>query len=119
MAFKSRIWQPIAIAFSALNLAGAGFAVALEQGEHAAIHVLLAGAAAYWVRRRQQAPGTEVTLGTADREARLEALEADLDSQRRELAEAQERLDFAERLLSQAAERRQVGVEREPPSREG
>jgi hypothetical protein len=36
-------------------------------------------------------------------------------AQRRELAEAQERLDFAERLLAQSAEQRRVGVEREGP----
>jgi uncharacterized protein YceH (UPF0502 family) len=44
---------------------------------------------------RPESPSADVT-------ARLEALE-------RELAETQERLDFAERLLSKAREERQIG----------
>jgi uncharacterized protein YceH (UPF0502 family) len=44
---------------------------------------------------RAESPSADVT-------ARLEALE-------RELAETQERLDFAERLLSQAREERRIG----------
>jgi hypothetical protein len=41
-------------------------------------------------------------------EARLEALEHDLTEVRNELAETQERLDFAERLLSQPPEGRRL-----------
>lgn len=41
--------------------------------------------------------------------ARLETLESGLQDIQRELAETQERLDFAERLLSQAREQRQIG----------
>jgi len=42
------------------------------------------------------------TIGDAgDRDARLEALEAEMGSIRGELTETQERLDFAERLLAQ------------------
>jgi hypothetical protein len=39
-------------------------------------------------------------------------LEAEVGDLRRELSEAQERLDFAERLLAQDAEARRVGRER-------
>ena len=38
----------------------------------------------------------------------MEALETEVDTLRRELAEAHERLDFAERVLSQKAETRRV-----------
>jgi hypothetical protein len=41
--------------------------------------------------------------------ARLEALEHGLAGLQDEVAETQERLDFAERLLSQAREDRQIG----------
>ena len=41
-------------------------------------------------------------------EARVEALELEVSSLRQELAEAQERLDFAERLLAQASESRRL-----------
>ena len=46
---------------------------------------------------------------SADVTGRLEALEQDVQSLHHELAETQERLDFAERLLSQAREDRRLG----------
>lgn len=45
----------------------------------------------------------------ADVTARLEAVEQRVDGLQQELAEAQERLDFAERLLSQARDERRIG----------
>jgi hypothetical protein len=45
----------------------------------------------------------------ADVAARLESLEGGLQDVQQELAETQERLDFAERLLSKAREQRQIG----------
>ena len=51
---------------------------------------------------RQQAPSPDV----ADR---LEAVEQRVESLQRELSEAQERLDFAERLLARAREERRLG----------
>ena len=41
--------------------------------------------------------------------ARLDALEQDVQSLQQELAETQERLDFAERLLSKARDERGIG----------
>jgi predicted nucleic acid-binding Zn-ribbon protein len=52
--------------------------------------------------RRQESPSADVT-------ARLEALERGAEALQQELAETQERLDFAERLLSKAREERQIG----------
>jgi hypothetical protein len=40
--------------------------------------------------------------------ARLEALEHDVEGLHQELAETQERLDFAERILSKAKEERRI-----------
>jgi predicted nucleic acid-binding Zn-ribbon protein len=48
-------------------------------------------------------------LPSADVTARLDALERDVHGLGEELAEAQERLDFAERLLSKARDERQIG----------
>lgn len=45
----------------------------------------------------------------SDVTARLEALEHDVQGLQQELAEAQERIDFAERLLTKAREERQIG----------
>lgn len=46
---------------------------------------------------------------SADVTARLEALEGGVQDLQQELAETQERLDFAERLLSKAREERRIG----------
>ncbi len=51
---------------------------------------------------RQESP-------SADALARLEALERDVQDVQQALGETQERLDFAERLLSKAREERQIG----------
>lgn len=108
MRFNPRIWRPVAIGLGIINTAGAGFALALEQGEHAGVHLLLAAASGFWASRMNRNVGAGRKLEPGEQDARLEALEVELDEQRRELAEAQERLDFAERMLAQAVERRQV-----------
>jgi hypothetical protein len=48
-------------------------------------------------------------LPSADVSARLEALEGDVQRLEQELAETQERLDFAERVLGKAREERRIG----------
>jgi hypothetical protein len=43
-------------------------------------------------------------------EAQVDGLEHDLQAVRRDLSETQERLDFAERLLAQSRERKDLGA---------
>jgi hypothetical protein len=43
-------------------------------------------------------------------DAQMEALEQEVRSVRQDLSETQERLDFAERLLAQSRERKQLGA---------
>jgi hypothetical protein len=104
MALNPRLWRPIAAVLGVANLVAAGFHIALEQGEMAGVHALLAAGAGYWASRlgRTRAPALE----NPDAEERMGQLEAEVMQQRQELADAQERLDFAERLLAQNAERR-------------
>ena len=52
---------------------------------------------------------TRLDSPSADVTARLEVLERDVQGLQNELAETQERLDFAERLLSKAREERRIG----------
>jgi len=52
--------------------------------------------------RSQQLPAPDVT-------ARLESLEHGFEALQQELIETQERLDFAERILSKAREERRIG----------
>ncbi len=104
MALNPRLWQPIAAFLSVANLVGAGIHLGMEQGEGAAIHALLAAGAAWWAVRLGRHRAAE--LQNPDAEERMEQLETELMQQRQELAEAQERLDFAERLLAQNVERK-------------
>ena len=116
MTFKSAIWHRIAVVLSVINLIGAGFAVGSAEPVHAAVHAALALAFGFWAQRlRKGLGGREFQARLDGLEAEvsgLEALEADVSRLRQELSEAQERLDFFERLLVQEPEARRVGPQR-------
>jgi hypothetical protein len=105
MTFKPGIWQPIAVVASGINLLAVGYAAGMTEPLHASVHAVLALAFAGWAQRlgRRSPPSGE-------REDRLDRVEDELSALRQELSEAQERLDFTERLLAQRPERR-VGPE--------
>lgn len=108
MRFKPSIWYPISVILSALNVASIAFAV----GEpwHAMAHGGLAVGFALWAQRlkqRRDQGEAQPAIAAADAD-RVEVLESDLERMRQDLSEAQERLDFTERMLAQ----------RPPPSRE-
>ena len=106
MAFKSWVWQPVAIVLSVANIVAVGFAAATAEPWHAGVHAGLGLAFGLWAQRlRQQRPSG------VERDDRLDLLEGEVGSLRQELTEAQERLDFAERVLAQKREPRRVGPE--------
>jgi hypothetical protein len=106
MIFKPKVWQAIALVLAAVNLVAAGFAAAASESRHAVTHIVLGAAFGFWAWwLRGQAPRNEPQPG-------LDALQAEVSSLRRELTETQERLDFAERMLAQRPQQRQVGPER-------
>jgi len=112
MTFKPAIWRPITFVLSAVNLVAVGFAAGEAEPRHAGIHAALALAFGLWAQRLGQARTAGESAGLGEGPARLDALEADVGDLRRELNETQERLDFAERLLAQAAETRRLSPER-------
>ncbi len=69
------------------------------------ITAIIAFAAVKIARLRVTAPQSP----SVDVQARLEALEHSVQGLQQELVEAQERLDFAERLLTKAGEERRLG----------
>lgn len=100
MTFKPAIWHPIAVVLTVLNVIAVWFAARPGEPWHAAIHAGLAVAFGVWAQRLRQSPrGGELHAG-------LEAVEFEMSQLRQELGEAQERLDFAERMLAQAPEAR-------------
>jgi hypothetical protein len=111
MKFKPAVWQPVAIVLSAVNLAGIGMAAAVAEPWHAGIHGALAVAFGLWAQRLGIRKRGDGAVGDALPQERLDALEAEVGDLRRELGEAQERIDFTERLLAQAGETRRVGRE--------
>jgi hypothetical protein len=109
MTFKPRIWYPIAGVLSAVNLVAVALAAGAAEPLHATTHTALAVAFGLWAQRLRQKKAGEAM----EPQERLEVLEADVSDLRQELTEAQERLDFAERVLAQGREARQVGPERQ------
>jgi hypothetical protein len=105
MTFKPAIWRPIAAGLSVLNLVAVGAAAATAEPLHAGVHAALALAFFSWAQRLRQPPEG------VDRQDRLEELEGEVSSLRRELTETQERMDFAERLLVREREARRVEPE--------
>jgi hypothetical protein len=102
MTFKPATWFPIATVLSVVNVAAVAVAGAPW---HATTHAVLAVAFGLWAQHLRHArPGGELQSG-------LEALEDEMSNLRRELNEAQERLDFAERVMAQGAEVRRVEPE--------
>jgi hypothetical protein len=106
MTFKPKIWYPIAAGLSAINLGAVWFAAAPGEPWHATIHAGLALAFGLWAQRLRQGRGPSAL------QAPLEDLEFEVGKLREELSEAQERLDFTERMLAQGQEAR-----REDPQR--
>lgn len=109
MTFKPRIWYPIAAALSALNLVAVGFAAGEPQPWHVATHAVLALAFGLWAQRLRQRPRDNELPASVEVLDALDAVEAEVGRLRQDLNEAQERLDFTERLLAQRAEPRQMG----------
>jgi hypothetical protein len=108
MTFKPVIWYPISTVLTLGNLAGVAFAAAAGEPLHATIHGGLAVAFGVWAQHlRGKAANVK-----SDLQGPVEALEFEVGQLRQELNEAQERLDFAERMLAQGQE-----IRREEPPR--
>ena len=105
MTFKPKIWYPIAATLSVLNIAAVYFAAG--EAWHATGHAVLAVAFGVWATRLRGrlASGTGEVASMLeevdDQAAALQDAQATLASQSRQLAELQERVDFAERVLIQ------------------
>lgn len=102
MTTSSR-WYAILVGFAALNVAGFGYAVGVAEGWHAAAHAVLAVGSWMWARRLRGGAREGELEGVR---AALEDAESTLALQSSQIAELQERMDFAERVLAQARERK-------------
>lgn len=121
---QSPIWYPVAVVLSLVNFVGLIVAVLPAEPWHATLHAVLALAFALWAQRlrlrRRMSHGAgsitgETTAGASlsgawgaelesGRQDQLDAIGFDVQLLREQLAETQERLDFAERLLAERSE---------------
>ncbi len=81
----------------------------MEPGVFLAALLILVGIPALTVFRIARLRATRLQSPSPDVTERLEAVEHRVEDLQQELAETQERLDFAERLLSKAREERRIG----------
>ncbi len=115
MASKTRFWNAVLVTLSAGNLVSVWFAAQPGGPWHATIHASLALAFGLWAQSRMRLGETPSRAGALDGGSEVEtaSLLDEVGEVRRELGEVQERLDFAERLLSQTRE-----MDRPPDRRE-
>lgn len=81
----------------------------MEPAVFLAALLILVGIPAFTVLRIARLRANRLQSPPADVTARFEALEHTVQELQQELSETQERLDFAERLLSKAREERRIG----------
>ena len=111
MTRRSKLWRVAAAVFVLINVAGAGYAVAVGEPAHAAVHVaLLLGAylgwrLGPWARRQDPAPPQ-----LAD--ARLEYLQQSVDAVALEVERIGEAQRFSDKLR---AERGETSPLKKPP----
>ncbi|MGH7520745.1 MAG: hypothetical protein ACREMI_05670 [Gemmatimonadales bacterium] len=112
MTFKPTTWYPIAVLLAIANVVAAGFAAGTPW--HAGAHAALALGFGLWAQRLRQRrdQGEDDISREVVADDRIEALEGELSRLRNELSEAQERLDFTERMLAQRPDPRRVDPQR-------
>jgi HAMP domain-containing protein len=113
MTFTRSTWYRVALALNGLNLLGGGYALGGNEPSHALAHAVLAIVFGFWALRLRQdrAERAEGRVEAAEGD-RLESLEGELGRLRQELSEAQERLDFTERMLAQRPDPGRVDPQR-------
>lgn len=105
MTFKPKIWYPIAAVLCVVNVAAVWFAAAPAEPMHATLHAAFAVGFGLWAQRlRQRRQEGELQAG-------LEPLEFEVGQLRQELGEAQERIDFTERMLVKDRDSRRAGTD--------
>ena len=116
MAPKTRFWNAVLVVVSAGNLGAVWFAAQPGEPLHATVHAALALGFGLWAQSRIRFADARLVAGLPNHGSELEGsmLRDEVGDVRRELNEVQERLDFAERLLSQAREGERSSGRREP-----
>lgn len=110
-----RFWNAVLVLSSAANVLFVWFAAG-DPPWHATTHAVLAVVLGLWAQRRMGFEDRRLPAGERDERSEddIAALRDEAGEVRRELGEVQERLDFTERLLTQAREGERLRDRREP-----
>jgi TolA-binding protein len=100
MTFKSRLWYPVAIVLTLVNVGGIFFAAGETEPFHAAVHGALALAFGLWAQRLRER--RREVVEDPDSQLLIDDMRQEIEDLRGGMVELQERLDFTERMLSQA-----------------
>ena len=106
MIRRSTLWRAVAALFTVVNLAGAGYAIAREEGLHAGAHVALAMLGAYALWRlasstERRGPSPELPV-----DDRLDHLQQSVDAVAIEVERIGEAQRFSTKLQAERAEPR-------------
>jgi hypothetical protein len=105
----SRVWAIVAAVYAAINLAGAGYALAMGEIPHAALHVVLLPGTYFflWLARRNNAQGALAAAGGGGRSGafddRLSQLEQSVDAVAIEVERIGEGQRFMTRVMTENA----------------
>lgn len=100
MTLRSKIGWTAAALFTVINLAGAGYAIALGEGPHAALHValVLVAVGGYLVWRRRNVARRQSLPDGQQADARLEYLQQSIDAVALEVERVGEAQRFSDKI---------------------
>lgn len=104
MTRRSNLWQAIAVLFTLVNSAGAGYAVARAESLHAAVHVGLMLVGVYLMWRLAPRGRGEDRLSAQHADERLEQLQQSVDAVALEVERIGEGQRFNAKLQAERAE---------------
>jgi hypothetical protein len=100
MTRRSKLWLAVASLFNLINAAGGGYAVALGENIHAAVHAGLLVLGVFWAWRLATRAGQQDSLGLASGE-RLEQLQQSVDAIALEVERVGEAQRFSAKLQAE------------------
>jgi hypothetical protein len=108
MTRRSRIWQWAAGLYAFINVAGLGYAVAMDEEMHAMLHLflILLGLAGYvgWRLARRASPQNVPQAQLSAEQQRIEYLQQSVDAMALELERVGEAQRFADKLRVEQGE---------------
>ena len=104
MTRRSKVWLTVATLFTIINILGTGFAAAVAEGPHAAIHVALSLVGAFFMWRIERRAREPHVSGAPLANDRLDQLQQSVDAVAIEVERIGEAQRFATKLAAERAQ---------------